>query len=62
MGQLLLIVLGVIAAVIVGIWVLSQLVSLAFSFLPLLLLVALGVGIGFWLAKGRGRSDKPSRV
>ncbi len=62
MGSLLLIVLAVVAAVIIGLWLIGSLLSLAWSLLWPLTLVAIGVGVGFWFARSRGRSNKPSRV
>ena len=60
MGQLILIVLGVVLAVIVGIWILGKLLSLAFSLMLPLLLVAVGVGIGIWLAGRRSAKHRAS--
>jgi len=59
MGSLVLIVLGVVAAVIIGIWLLGALLSIAWSLLFPLTLVAIGVGVGYWFARGRG---KPKRA
>jgi hypothetical protein len=60
MGSLILIVLGVVAAVIIGIWLLGALLSLASNLLIPLTLIAIGVGVGYWFARGRG--GKPKRA
>lgn len=57
MGQLLLIVAGVVLLAIIGIWLLGALLSLAWSLIWPLTLVAIGVGVGIWIA-GRTRSHK----
>ena len=59
MGQLILIVLGVVLAFIVGIWILGKLLSLAFGLIVPLLLIAAGVGIGIWIA---GRKSAGQRA
>ena len=54
MGQLVLIVIGVVLAIIIGIWLLGAVLSLASSFIVPLILVAIGIGLGIWIA-GRGK-------
>lgn len=58
MGQLLLIVLGVVAAVIIGLWLIGTLLSVAWGLLWPLTLIAIGVGVGYWFSQRR----KPSRA
>ena len=54
MGQLVLIVIGVVLAIIIGIWLLGAVLSLASSLIVPLILVAIGIGVGVWIA-GRGK-------
>lgn len=57
MGQLLLIVVGVVLLAIVGLWIIGAILSLAWSLIWPLTLIAIGVGVGIWIA-GRTRSRK----
>lgn len=62
MGSLILIVLAAVAAVIIGLWLIGTLLSVASGLLWPLTLIAIGVGLGVWFMRSRGRSNKPSRV